>query len=304
MRDLPFSEVTGIISMKHHLISIVQLAIITTVLTGCSNLLFYPLKTHLHTPDELNLAFEDVMIDTADNEQLHAWWFQSSTSTKPLGTILFLHGNAENISTHFASIAWLPKEGYNVLALDYRGYGLSTGEPDLEGALTDIDAAFNWLMTNKSELAPFIILGQSIGGALTLSFVGNSEVAQSNTKALIIDSGFESFQGIAREKLATFWLTWPLQYPLSWLIPSTYDPIKMIHKIKPVPILYIHSINDQVIPYEHGKKLHEMSMPTATLLTTNAPHISSFMLQSARQSTLEYLHNLNETGDNQITISP
>ncbi len=290
--------------MKDHLISIAQLIILTAVLSGCSNLLFFPLKTHLHTPDELNLAFEDVIIDTADNEQLHAWWFPSSTPTKPLGTILFLHGNAENISTHFASIAWLPKEGYNVLALDYRGYGRSTGEPDLKGALTDIDAAFNWLMTNKSELAPFIILGQSIGGALTLSFVGNSEIAQSNTKALIIDSGFESFQGIAREKLATFWLTWPLQYPLSWLITSRYDPIWVIQNIKPIPILYIHSINDQVIPYEHGKKLHELSMPTATLLTTNAPHISSFMLQSARQSTLEYLHKMIEADGYQTTLSP
>lgn len=281
--------------MKHNIITIAQSLIFATALSGCSNLLFYPLKTHLHTPGELNLAYEDVSISTTDNEQLHAWWLQATTATKAKGSILFLHGNAENISTHFASIAWLPQEGYNVLALDYRGYGLSTGEPDLEGVMTDIGAAFNWLISNKSKEAPFIILGQSIGGALALSFVGSSEVARANTSALIIDSGFESFQGIAREKLSTFWLTWPLQYPLSWLITSEYDPIKVIHTIKPMPIFYIHSVNDQVIPYQHGKTLHKLSSPTATLLTTNAPHISSFMLESARQSTLEYLDKIKES---------
>lgn len=55
-------------------------------------------------------------------------------------TVLFLHGNAENISTHFRSIAWMPAEGFNVLALDYRGYGASAGTPSLEGMQLDIDA--------------------------------------------------------------------------------------------------------------------------------------------------------------------
>src|SRR5438128_400135 len=74
-----------------------------------------------------------------DGLELYGWFLPAKGS--PLGTILHLHGNAENISTHFAGVAWMPARGFNVFVFDYRGYGASEGQPDLEGAQKDIDAA-------------------------------------------------------------------------------------------------------------------------------------------------------------------
>jgi fermentation-respiration switch protein FrsA (DUF1100 family) len=253
------------------------------------------MQPHLHSPADLNLTYEDVLIETPDKEKLHAWWLPASTSEDIRGSILYLHGNAENVSTHFANVAWLPGEGYNVLALDYRGYGKSTGQPDLQGVLTDIESGFNRLLTMNTEGKPVFILGQSIGGALALSFTGNSDQAKQHLSALVIDAGFESFRGIAREKVAELWLTWPFQYPLSWLIPSSYDPIHFIKNIPPIPTLFIHSKNDQIIPYTHGQTLFSLANAPKHFISTETPHIGSFMSAKTRTDTVEFLLKAVET---------
>ncbi len=114
------------------------------MLTGCSGLFFYPYRGHLQTPDQLGLTYENVYLKAADDVQLHAWFLPATGSVR--GTVYYLHGNAENISTHIHSVRWLPDEGYNVLLLDYRGYGLSEGKAALPGALWDIKAGLQWLL--------------------------------------------------------------------------------------------------------------------------------------------------------------
>lgn len=264
-------------------------------LTGCSNLLFYPLKQHLYSPAELQLSYEDIYFESADKQQLHAWWIpaqtKSETGSSPLeakGNILFLHGNAENISTHFINVAWLAEQGFNVFALDYRGFGRSSGEPDLDGALLDTDAAFKTLL-QKSD-APVYMLGQSIGAAISMTYLGSSDLAQSHVQGLIVDSGFASFRGIAREKLDESWITWPLQVPLSWLIPSEHDPERYINNIAPIPILFFHSSIDRVVPYHHGQTLMSLGSGPQYLSETKTLHIGTFEVPRHREELLEFLN--------------
>jgi dipeptidyl aminopeptidase/acylaminoacyl peptidase len=97
----------------------------------------------VQTPDRVGVRYEPVSLRAADGVDLVAWFMPASG--KAHATVLFLHGNAENISTHFLNVAWMPAEGFNVLALDYRGYGGSAGRPSLPGAQLDIDAALTAL---------------------------------------------------------------------------------------------------------------------------------------------------------------
>lgn len=236
----------------------------------------------------MDIPFDDVYLNTPDNETLHGWYIKSKEEKK--GVIYFLHGNAENISTHIGSVLWLTNEGYDIFALDYRGYGKSTGSPDIEGALVDISTGYNWLITqDEDQQDKLFILGQSLGGALTLSFTSQNKNLKHHVSGVIIDAGFSSFRGIAKEKLDGMWLTWPFQYPLSWLIPTSYDSDKHIQQIAPVPLLVIHSTNDIVIPFHHGKDIYQQASEPKEFLKTDTPHTATFRSEGYRDYVLKFM---------------
>ncbi len=100
-------------------------------LSGCSNVFFFPYHAHVQTPEQLGLKYEDVYFRPATARACTAG--SCRRRARQLGTILFLHGNAENVSTHIMSVRWLPERGFNVFLLDYRGYGASEGIPTVAG---------------------------------------------------------------------------------------------------------------------------------------------------------------------------
>ena len=109
------------------------------LISGCTHLIFQPLKPHLIDPAQHGIVAEEHYFTTKDKVRLHGWLLPAQGESR--GTLLFLHGNAENISTHIRSVWWLPKHGYNVFLFDYRGYGRSEGNPTLDGSLLDLRAA-------------------------------------------------------------------------------------------------------------------------------------------------------------------
>lgn len=268
------------------------LAIAALLQTGCSSVFFYPDNATYITPDRLNLDFEDVYLDTADGETLHGWWLPALTDEPAKGTIYYLHGNAQNVSAHILNVAWLPEQGYNVFTIDYRGYGQSTGAPDIEGALHDVETGLRWLTHQEhTEDRPLYLLGQSLGGALGIALA--SEWTQRNEQpaldGIILDGTFSGFRYIAREKLDQFWLTWPFRYPLSWTIPDDYEGTDRIADLSPVPVMVIHSVRDGIIPFEHGVRLYEAAEQPKELLQTDTPHAATFVIPAYREAVLEFM---------------
>ncbi len=257
-------------------------------LGACSNLFFVPMQTLLRSPDELGLDFENVFIESSDGVRLYAWFLP--TEETPRGTILFLHGNAENISTHIGSVYWLPSRGYNVLLLDYRGYGLSGGEPSLQGATDDVQAALHWLLDHPHlDHNKIIVLGQSLGGDLGVVAIDRAGLAP-RIRALILDSAFSDYRLIAREKLADFWLTWPLQYPLSWLISDHHAPEEAIARISPTPVLIIHGQADVIVPPHHAERLYRAAQkPKALWIVPDTGHIDALTRPEIRDQLVDYL---------------
>jgi fermentation-respiration switch protein FrsA (DUF1100 family) len=258
------------------------------LLNGCTNVFFQPYQGYLLTPTRVGLAYEDVDFNAKDGVRLHGWFLPAEG--RAVGTVLFLHGNAENISTHLGSVYWLPKAHFNVFLIDYRGYGASEGAPTLPGAIDDADSALRTLVARK-DIDPhrIVILGQSLGAAIAVYVAAHSE-QRSYIRALVVDSSFASYRGIAREKLGGFWLTWPFQWPLSFTVNDDYSPIDAIPLVSPIPVLIIHDGADQIIPEHHATSLfaaaHE---PKELWLLPDGGHIQTFNKPANRERFVRYL---------------
>jgi hypothetical protein len=264
------------------------LGLTAALLAGCNGVFFFPDPARMSSPDQLGLKYEDVYLPANDDTRLHAWFLPAVG--KAIGTILFLHGNAENIGTHIMSVHWLPAQGFNVFLLDYRGYGDSSGKPSVEGVQDDVDSAMRTLLA-RPDVDPdrIVMFGQSLGGAIAIYNVTHSPYRQ-HIRALAVESAFASYRQIAREKLAAFWLTWPLQYPLSWLISDQYSPAGAVAGISPIPLLIIHGDHDPIVPVAHGKRLFELARePKQLWIVPGGGHIQAFQHRDYRDRFVAYL---------------
>lgn len=268
-----------------------RIFLLSALLPGCTGAFFFPQRQMLASPADAGLTFHDVFFRSADGTQLHGWWLPSRSPAR--GTVLFMHGNAENISTHFANVAWLPQVGFNVFLFDYRGYGRSEGRAELAGLVADSEAALRHTVEHLATAQDKIILfGQSLGGALAIYAAATSSLKM-RLAGVVVESAFSDYRDIAREKLASSWLTWALQWPLSWTINNNYSPVAVVGKISPVPLLIIHSRMDPVIPYRHGQRLFEHADQPKTLwLTARGEHISTATRGPGRQRLTKYFYAL------------
>ncbi|MDQ4122360.1 MAG: alpha/beta hydrolase [Acidobacteriota bacterium] len=169
-------------------------------------------------------------------------------------TILFSHGNAEDIGRALPTLEKLKAMGFSVFAYDYQGYGTSSGFPSEQNAYQDVEAAYNYLVENLGVPSDRIIAhGRSLGGAVAINLVQKRPVG-----GLIIESSFlTAYRVVTRIPLFPF------------------DKFKSISKIKQVwcPVLVIHGKRDQVIPFSHGEKLFlEANKPKISFWVEEADH--------------------------------
>lgn len=222
-------------------------------LSGCTNVFLQPDRALHFRPEQVGVKWQEARFQSQDGTELTGLWFPS-VKTETKGVVVQFHGNGENMTSHFLSVYWLALEGYDVLAFDYRGYGASGGEKSLMGAVDDGVAALAYARA-KVPRRPLVVIGQSLGGALALAALdqdGGKDVG-----ALVLDSTFGSFRRVARDKLGQFWLTWPLQWPLSFLISERLAPERFIARRKDIPLLMLHAPGDPVVPYREGRRLYE-----------------------------------------------
>lgn len=268
------------------------LLLLAALLSSCTQLFFHPHSFLIDTPERHGVEYQIENFRAADGISLNAWFLpaKSKNGGKAIATVLFLHGNAENISTHFRSIAWLAAEGFNVLALDYRGYGASEGTPSLAGMQLDIDAAMRSLLAHK-DVDPnrIAVFGQSLGGALAIHYAAHSAY-RANIRAVVIDSAFADYRRITQEKLAGFFLTWPVQW-LPWLtVDDDYSPVASVAALSPLPLLLIHGDADVVIPLHHSQQLFERARePKELWVVPGAGHTQSLGSETVRKKLIEFL---------------
>ena len=201
--------------------------------------IYFPIKRIASTPKDIGIEFENVYFFSSDGTRLNGWYVPVK---KQRLTILFCHGNAGNIGDRVEIIGLFHRIGLDVFIFDYRGYGKSQGRPSEKGFYSDAQAAYEYL-TEKRKLAErcIVVYGKSIGGNVAINLCSKVSPA-----ALISDSAFTSTLDMGK-KLFPF-------LPIKWLISVKYDALSTIKNIF-IPKLIIHAQKDEIIPFQHGKRL-------------------------------------------------
>ena len=277
--------------LQNKLFLLILIMALSGSITACTGFFFYPEEPHRLTPDNIDLRYNDIFIESKSGHKLHAWLLPAKTAAK--GTVIFLHGNAENISTHIQSVYWLPEQGFNVFLMDYSGFGKSEGTPTIMGVMQDVEAGLENLLARK-DIDPdkVIVFGQSLGGAISVYVVANTAYRK-HIKALVIESAFADYHQIGKDVLANSWLTWPLSLPIPLVINNQYSPLRFIDKISPIPVLIIHSLNDEVVPYSHAEQLYNVAKePKQLWPITNGGHIYATRDPAFRAHLLSYMENI------------
>jgi uncharacterized protein len=254
-----------------------------------SRMVYFPENEIITTPGEIGLAYEDVRF-RAEDAILLAGWFIKNEQDK--GTILFCHGNAGNISHRLASIEIFHRLGYSIFIFDYRGYGESQGKPTEKGTYLDAEAAWKYL-TQEKHLMPsdIIIFGRSLGGA-----VGAWLADKKNPAACILESVFTSAKDMASA-------IYPFM-PASLICRFDYNTLKAVKKIN-APLLIIHSPDDEIVPFSHGRRLFDAAREPKAFLKLSGDHNSGFMISGMhyKNGLRDFLESL-QTTSSPLTQQP
>lgn len=234
----------------------IAITVSALVSAGCSSLLYYPSPHEYVDRAKMPIKPEDVYFTSEDGTPLHGWYFRAQGRERPKGAILFFHGNAQNLSTHFFTLYTAPAQGFDYFIFDYRGYGKSQGRPTPEGTVQDGRAALRWLKRRAPADTPVIVFGQSLGGpiALRTALDLKNEIP---LRLVVVDSSFSSYRAVGRSTLAKSWVTWLFQ-PLAWVALSDGTaPERDLAHLAPVPLVVIHGDADKVVDIELGRRLFE-----------------------------------------------
>lgn len=268
----------------------IPLLILAFLLSGCSGLLYYPDQIIYSTPKQFKLDYEDLYFKSLDGTKLHAWHLKTKAK-KRKGVVLFFHGNAQNLSSHYLSLAWMVNKDYDLLIFDYRGYGKSEGEPAPESVHLDALSALDYAHSMVKGNERYIVYAQSLGGVISLRAMMDFK-KRADIDLAVFDSTFSSYEEIARDRLSSVWIFWPLQ-PLAYvLMDDEYASAKWIAKFDR-PSLVIHSMDDPVVPYRFGKEIYEkLEAPKDMWSLKEVGHISTFhgKTYSYRKKFLEYIN--------------
>ncbi len=227
--------------------------------------LFVPSKHISFIPSEIGLRYEDVYFRTRDKLQLNGWFIPAKDAR---ATLLFIHGNAGNIGDRMDKLKYFNEMGINVFIFDYRGYGKSSGRPTETGLYTDAEAAYEYLTVTKGIVPDKIVVyGASLGGAVAIDLVSKQKVA-----GLIVDSSFSCAADMAK-----------IIYPFipTFLISVKMDSVSKIRHIA-VPKLFIHSKDDDVVPYALGRKLYAAAMPPKFFVDIAGDHNNGYIISEQR----------------------
>ncbi|MFZ5800065.1 MAG: alpha/beta hydrolase [Candidatus Omnitrophota bacterium] len=215
-------------------------------------------------PKAVGLDYEEVYFRAADKVLLNGWLIKHP---KAAATVIFFHGNAGNISHRLDKLRFFYDLGLNVFIIDYRGYGKSQGRPDEEGIYRDSRAAYDYLSGRSDFAGKMIVYGESLGGAAAVDLA-----VSRRPSALIIDSAFSSAKDMAKAV-----------FPLlpAFLVQSKFNSLEKVKKIT-IPKLFIHSANDEIVPFAQAEKLFKAAAEPKEFLKITGGHNSGFFESKAQ----------------------
>jgi len=228
-----------------------------------SRFIYFPDRAIGVTPADAGMDYEDVTFRAADGVAL-AGWYVPAPPRRRRAVVLYCHGNAGNISHRVPTVRLMHDLGLGVLIFDYRGYGHSAGQPDEQGTYVDADAAWTYL-TERRQVPPedIVVFGRSLGGAVAAHLAERRRPA-----AAVLESTFTSIPDVAAR---TYFM-----YPVRTLSKFHYDTRDRMSRIT-CPVFVVHSRDDEMIPFEHGRRIYEAANEPKRFLELRGGHNEAFL---------------------------
>jgi fermentation-respiration switch protein FrsA (DUF1100 family) len=253
------------------------------------SLIYFPMRQLEWTPQRVGLSYEDVYLTTADGVRIHGWHLPAAEPDRPDSlAVLFLHGNAGNVSHRLDKLLIFRDLGVSVLIIDYRGYGRSEGRPNERGTYADADAAYAHLVSERG-VAPqrIVVYGESLGAAVAVDLASRVEVG-----GVVMESAFTSVVEVGQGMFPFL--------PVRWLVRNRYDSLSKIGRVR-APLLILHSVNDEFFPMRHPRRLLDAANEPKRLVELRGGHNDAFLVSEAiyRSALAEFFESLTGLSDAQ-----
>jgi fermentation-respiration switch protein FrsA (DUF1100 family) len=214
---------------------------------------------YLPPSPSLALNQQRVEFGSADETRFIAWVIPSLPQDRSDTWLLFFHGSGGNVSSDVKQYDDFRSMGFSVMAPEYPGYLDAPGNPSEDILTREAQAAYDYLRNEKHVKAKNIVIyGGSLGAAIAIDLASRVEAG-----ALIAEAGFTSIVDMGR-------IAYPV-LPIGFLVKNTMDSEAKIAGAR-MPVLLIHSRDDDVIPFELARKLYERASPPKKLVTLRGPH--------------------------------
>ncbi|MCT4777443.1 MULTISPECIES: alpha/beta hydrolase [Exiguobacterium] len=255
-------------------------------------------ETLTFTPKTLGVKYENITIESEDQQDLYGWWIPHPT---PRATIVFAHGYGKNREqTDLPLKELIPEfheQGYQFLTFDFRGSGISEGDRVTVGAKEQSDLAAAIAYAKERSDGPIVLFGVSMGAATALATADDTDVA-----AVIADSPFSDLRGYLETNLPV-WSDLP-NFPFTpvimtvtpWFTGLDADLVKPIDDMAQIeaPVLLIHSQGDDAIPVSESEQLAAAGEDVELWVTENDGHVQSHrsFQTEYRQTVFEFLERV------------
>ena len=224
------------------------------------NLLYHPSENNYQN-DKAQFNYEEVFIKVDDKIKLKSWIIEKDL--KKFKTLVFFHGNAGDLSNRIYKLNELNKLEINILIISWRGFSGNAGFPTEQNLYKDAEAAIKWLNSKEIPSNKIILYGESLGTGVAVE-IGKKNIFNS----IILESPFTSMENAAK-------IYYPY-LPVKLILKDKYDSINKIKIIK-TPILIMHGMKDDIVPFSMGKELfNKANNPKYSYFTSNDDHMMEF----------------------------
>jgi alpha-beta hydrolase superfamily lysophospholipase len=202
-------------------------------------LIFLPTTLEQDHTYSFTQPFEELFLTAKDGARLNALHFKANSSQ---GLILYFHGNAGNLDRWGEIVSTFTEMHYDVLVMDYRTYGKSTGKLSENALHKDAQLFYDYALEHYGE-DQIILYGRSLGTGIAAKLASENSPIK-----LVLETPYYSLASLGQERFPFLPVKWFLNYKL-----ETYNYVTHVK----CPIYIFHGTADRVVPYTSGKRLYE-----------------------------------------------
>jgi fermentation-respiration switch protein FrsA (DUF1100 family) len=242
--------------------------------------IFYPERQLCGSPSDDGMKYQDVTLQGSDEVGIHGWFIPG----RRRAVVLFFHGNGGNISHRIEKTRLLFYPEISSMMIDYHGYGRSHGTPSEKTCYLDALTSWEYLVLQRHfEPNQIILFGESLGGAVAVDLATRKEVG-----AIILESTFPNIGVVANRFFPG----------LSVFLKRKFDSLSKIPRVH-VPLLQLHGDEDDLVPYEVGRRLYDAANEPKEFYTIKGAHHND-TYEIGGQAYLQAIHQFI---DRTVTVS-